>query len=108
MDDLTHGSAAVCRDGHQENRAAFAGDELAQRTGPQATRTFAKAERAATPLRDVNQCAVRPDDLIAHRGYTVLLTDTRGHIGSGMEVARRLRAQPRYRNPLLAAGVARR
>lgn len=42
--------------------------DLADRMGPEATRTFAKRERSATALRDVNRCAVRPADLIAHRG----------------------------------------
>jgi len=60
-------------------------DEVVRRTGPEATRILAKRERAATPLRDVNRCTVRPTDLIAHRGYTVLVTDTRGRIGNGME-----------------------
>ena len=60
-------------------------DEFVDQRGPQATRTFAKQERSATPLRDVNRCAVRPADLIAHRGYSVLVTDTRGRIGTGME-----------------------
>jgi glycogen debranching enzyme len=59
--------------------------ELAGRMGPEATRTFAKREQSATPLRDVNRCTVRPADLIAHKGYSVLVTDTRGRIGSGME-----------------------
>src|SRR5579884_253149 len=59
--------------------------EFVGRMGPEATRTFAKRERSATPLRDVNRCTVRPADLIAHRGYTVLVTDTRGRIGSGLE-----------------------
>ncbi len=55
------------------------------RTGPDATRSFGKSELSATPLRDVNRCAVRATDLIAHRGYTVLVTDTRGRIGGGIE-----------------------
>ena len=58
---------------------------LMGRMGPEATRTFGKREQSATPLRDVNRCAVRPADLIAHRGYSVLVTDTRGRIGSAME-----------------------
>jgi hypothetical protein len=56
-----------------------------QASGPEATHTFGKRERSATPLRDVNRCTVRATDLIAHRGYTVLVTDTRGRIGSGLE-----------------------
>ena len=36
-------------------------------------------------LRDVNRCSVRPTDLITHRGYAVLVTDTRGWIGGGKE-----------------------
>ncbi len=59
--------------------------EFVRRAGPDATRTFAKPDRSAAPLRDVNRCTVRPTDLIAHRGYTVLVTDTRGRIGSGLE-----------------------
>ncbi|MGH7079553.1 MAG: amylo-alpha-1,6-glucosidase [Acetobacteraceae bacterium] len=53
--------------------------------GPQSIRTFAKPERSATPLQDVNRCSVRPADLIAHRGYTVLVTDRGGRIGNGLE-----------------------
>ena len=33
----------------------------------------------------MNRCAVRPDNLIAHRGCVVLVTDTHGRIGGGME-----------------------
>ena len=36
-------------------------------------------------LADLNRCAVRPGSLIAHRGYTVLTTDTDGWIGRGAE-----------------------
>lgn len=64
---------------------ADAADERISRTGPAAIRTLAKSERSATHLRDVNRCMVRPTDLIAHRGYTVLVTDTRGRIGDGLE-----------------------
>ena len=33
----------------------------------------------------MNRCAVRPKDLIAHQGYTVLVTDVHGRIGEGIE-----------------------
>ncbi len=62
-----------------------AGVGTGRRTGPDAARTFEKRERSATPLRDVNRCSVRPGDLIAHRGYTVLVTDTHGRIGDGIK-----------------------
>ena len=50
-----------------------------------ATRTSQKPEIAALALRDVNRCSVRPTDLITHRGYAVLVTDTRGWIGGEKE-----------------------
>ena len=56
-----------------------------RRSGPDTVRTSGKRERSATPLRDVNRCSVRPGDLIAHRGYTVLVTDTHGRIGDGIK-----------------------
>ena len=52
---------------------------------PAATRTSQKSEIAALALRDVNRCSVRPTDLITHRGYAVLVTDTRGWIDGGKE-----------------------
>lgn len=45
----------------------------------------AKALPSTTTLRDVNRCRVRPHDLIAHQGYTVLVTDVHGRIGQGVE-----------------------
>ena len=63
------------------DRGAATGRQI----GPEATRTFQKRGRSATPLRDVNRCSVRPGDLIAHRGYTVLVTDTHGRIGDGIK-----------------------
>ncbi len=36
-----------------------------------------------TALRDVNRCTVRPADLIAHQGYSVLVTDTKAFIDGG-------------------------
>ncbi len=59
--------------------------EADARTGPDTALTSGKRERSATPLRDVNRCSVRPGDLIAHRGYTVLVTDTHGRIGDGIK-----------------------
>jgi len=47
---------------------------------PANTRSSKKPEAAALALRDVNRCSVRPTDLITHRGYAVLVTDTRGWI----------------------------
>ena len=44
-----------------------------------------EAGKSATPLRDVNRCSVRASDLIAHRGNTVLVTDTGGRIGGRIE-----------------------
>ena len=44
-----------------------------------------QSELAALTLRDVNRCSVRPTDLITHRGYAVLVTDTKGWIGGGKE-----------------------
>ena len=55
------------------------------RNDPAATRTSLKPEIAALTLRDVNRCSVRPSDLITHRGYAVLVTDTRGWISAGKE-----------------------
>ena len=50
------------------------------RNDPAKTRSSQKPEIAALTLRDVNRCSVRPTDLITHRGYAVLVTDTRGWI----------------------------
>ena len=61
------------------------GESWQPQTGPEATHTFGKREKSATPLRDVNRCSVRASDLIAHRGYTVLVTDTGGRIGGRIE-----------------------
>ena len=36
-------------------------------------------------MRDVNRCSVRPTDLITHRGYAVLVTDTKGWVGGVKE-----------------------
>ena len=55
------------------------------RDDPRDTRTWGKREKSALALRDVNRCAVRPSDLITHRGYAVLVTDTRGWIGGQTE-----------------------
>ena len=55
------------------------------RHDPAGTRTAQKPELAALGLRDVNRCSVRPTDLITHRGYAVLVTDTKGWIGGGKE-----------------------
>jgi glycogen debranching enzyme len=52
---------------------------------PKTMPTVAKSQQAGVPPGGMNRCAVRPDDLIAHRGCTVLVTDTRGRIGRGME-----------------------
>ena len=54
-------------------------------TDPANTRSSQKREIAALALRDVNRCSVRPTDLITHRGYAVLVTDTRGWIGGEKE-----------------------
>ncbi len=54
-------------------------------TDPANTRSSQKREVAALALRDVNRCSVRPTDLITHRGYAVLVTDTRGWIGGEKE-----------------------
>ena len=51
--------------------------------GPDSARSAAKAEHATTRLKDVNRCAVRPLDLIAHQGYTVLVTGIDGWINGG-------------------------
>ena len=55
------------------------------RTNPANTRSLQKPEAAALALRDVNRCSVRPTDLITHRGYAVLVTDTRGWISGEQE-----------------------
>ena len=52
---------------------------------PMKTRSSAKATRAATNLRDVNRCRVRPQDLIVHQGYSVLVTGVAGWIETGLE-----------------------
>ncbi len=49
-------------------------------TGPGSARTAAKAEHSISALRNVNRCAVRPTDLIAHQGYAVLVTNIDGRI----------------------------
>lgn len=55
-------------------------------SGPGTIRTTAKPARAYSMLRDINRCAVRPGHLIAHQGYSVLVTDVRGDIsGAGIE-----------------------
>ncbi len=53
--------------------------------GPEAVSTMGKPAHATTALRGVNRCTVRPANLIAHQGYAVLVTDTYGRIGSGIE-----------------------
>ena len=53
--------------------------------GPESARSSAKAEHATTRLKDVNRCAVRPVDLIAHQGYTVLVTGIHGWIDGGTQ-----------------------
>ena len=63
--------------------AAGANADQVSRTGPDAVRTSGKGERSETGLRDVNVCIVRPGDLIAHRGYAALVTDTHGRIEGG-------------------------
>ena len=60
-------------------------ERSSSRHDPVATRTSHKPEIAALGLRDVNRCSVRPTDLITHRGYAVLVTDTKGWIGGGKE-----------------------
>ncbi len=52
---------------------------------PAASHRKGKLLPSTTHLNDVNRCAVRPDDLIAHQGYSVLVTDTKGWIGKGLE-----------------------
>ncbi len=52
----------------------------AKRFGPETIRSTRKIARSISALRDVNRCAVRPTDLIAHQGYTVLVTNIDGHI----------------------------
>ena len=59
--------------------AAVAGSD------PADARKTQKPEIAALALRDVNRCSVRPTDLITHRGYAVLVTNTRGWIRGGEE-----------------------
>ena len=59
---------------------AFAGQ-----SDPANTRSGQKREVAALALRDVNRCSVRATDLITHRGYAVLVTDTRGWISGEKE-----------------------
>jgi glycogen debranching enzyme len=54
-------------------------------TDPANTRSSRKREVAALALRDVNRCSARPTDLITHRGYAVLVTDTQGWIGGEKE-----------------------
>jgi len=54
-------------------------------SGPGSIRTVHKASHATMPLRDVNRCTVRPKDLIAHQGYTVLVTGLEGWMGGGLE-----------------------
>ncbi len=54
-------------------------------TDPLTARSTGKAERATSKLRDVNRCRVRPQHLIVHEGYSVLVTDTQGWIGTGLE-----------------------
>ena len=48
--------------------------------GPATVRNKGKIALSMSDLRDVNRCAVRPTDLIAHQGYTVLVTNIDGHI----------------------------
>ena len=52
---------------------------------PAASHRKGKLLPSTTHLNDVNRCTVRPDDLIAHQGYSVLVTDTKGWIGKGLE-----------------------
>ncbi|MDT7951130.1 MAG: glycogen debranching N-terminal domain-containing protein [Acetobacteraceae bacterium] len=52
---------------------------------PATIRSTGKVLPSTTRLRDVNRCTVRPDDLIAHQGYSVLVTDVQGWIGKGLE-----------------------
>ena len=55
-------------------------------SGPGSIRTTAKPARAYTSLRDLNRCAVRPKDIIAHQGYSVLVTNMHGDVsGDGIE-----------------------
>ncbi len=61
------------------------GTTQGSRHDPAETRTSGKREASALALRDVNRCSVRPTDLITHRGYAVLVTDTRGRIDGGKE-----------------------
>ena len=63
----------------------FSNEAPMSRRDPATTRSSRKAESAALALRDVNRCSVRPTDLITHRGYAVLVTDTKGWLGGGKE-----------------------
>ena len=59
----------------------FRAASASSQTGaPEAVRMCSKAERSLSSLRDVNVCRARPLDLIAHQGFAVLITDTRGRI----------------------------
>ena len=60
---------------------SWIGPRRVAREDPRTTRMSGKREDSALALRDVNRCSVRPSDLITHRGYAVLVTDTRGWIG---------------------------
>ncbi len=54
-------------------------------SNPATSRSVGKLLPSMTRLIDVNRCRVRPDDLIAHQGYGVLVTDVQGWIGNGLE-----------------------
>ena len=58
---------------------------VAGQSDPADARKTQKREIAALALRDVNRCSIRPTDLITHRGYAVLVTDTRGWIDGQKE-----------------------
>lgn len=68
---------------------------------PQSTRSRDKTEISALVLRDVNRCSVRPTDLITHRGYAVLVTDTRGRIGADAQKEGYFFHQTRYLSRLV-------
>jgi len=48
-------------------------------------RTTGQVANASTRLRDINQCRVRPTDLIVHQGYAVLVTNLQGLVAEGLE-----------------------
>ena len=54
-------------------------------SGPASIHKSRKAGFGVTCLRDVNRCEVRPLDLITHRGFAVLVTDTHAAIHDGMQ-----------------------